>query len=398
MSADMKDESSDAGLPMGEPDVLCSLLTVGAGLAGEPDRRKMLGTILREARHLAYAESGSLYIHQDGALRFVACQNDKLSLPEIFRDLLDSRTPVSAGSLAGYVAATGKVINLPDAYALSGDEPFHHNRQFDDRTGYRTVSILAIPLHTPDRTCVGVLQLINRLSPEGGVVAFPESESDGILSLAAMAAVTIHNVLLQDQLRKAHLESIIRLSTAAEFKDPDTAHHIQRVSDNSAILARAAGLNAQQADLMRYASPMHDIGKIGIPDAILLKPGRLTEDELRVMQGHSRIGATILRDPQNELMCMARDVALWHHERWDGQGYPEKIAGENIALSARIVRLTDTFDALVSRRCYKEPISAQTAVDMICKEKGTAFDPTLCERFLGCIKEIMATYQASPPD
>jgi len=374
--------------------VLQSLLTVGVQLSVCPDMRQMLSMILAEARRLAHAEAGSLYIVREGKLRFVACQNDRLDTSDVACKLLDRETVVSRESLAGFVASTGRTMNIPNAYELPGGGPFRHNREFDVATGYRTASILAIPLNTPDGQCVGVLQLINRVGSDGRIVPFPRSERSEIQSLAAMAAVTVHNALLQEQLKQAHLESVIRLSTAAEFKDMDTAQHIRRISSNSAIVARAAGLEPDQVETIRYASPMHDIGKLGIPDSILLKPGKLTDEERRVMQSHTRIGAEILGHAHNEMMAMARSVALWHHERWDGRGYPDGLEGKQIPIFARIVCLADTFDALISRRCYKEACSLDMSLNVIRAEEGRQFDPRACRALFDGLDEVLESNRA----
>jgi response regulator RpfG family c-di-GMP phosphodiesterase len=283
-------------------------------------------------------------------------------------------------------------MNIPDVRHLPADVPFRWNLDFDTKTGYLTKSILAIPLMCPDGRCVGVLQLINCVDSGGKVVPFPNAESSGILTLASMAAVTIHNVLLQEQLKQSHLDSIIRLSVAAEFRDDDTARHIRRISRTSGLIASAAGLPREQVELIEYASPMHDIGKIGIPDSILRKPGPLTPEERKAVQRHTVFGAEILGQPDNDLVATARDVALAHHERWDGSGYPNGVAGEAIPLSGRIVAVADVFDALVSPRCYKKAYPLKKALSVIRAEKGKCFDPRLIEAFLGVVDSAMEAY------
>jgi putative two-component system response regulator len=208
-----------------------------------------------------------------------------------------------------------------------------------------------------------------------------------------MAAVTIHNALLQEELRKAHLETVVRLSVAAEFRDDETSSHIRRISHTSALIAKALGLDSKQVQLIRYASPMHDVGKIGIPDAILSKPGKLTSDERIAMMEHSAIGPEILGDPLSEVMTLARQIALTHHERWDGKGYPDGLAGEQIPLCGRIVAVADVFDALVSKRCYKEAMPIDQAMEQIRKERGQAFDPAVVEAFFASLDDILAFYR-----
>jgi HD-GYP domain-containing protein (c-di-GMP phosphodiesterase class II) len=322
----------------------------------------------------------------------VASQNDALADKTQCESLLDRQLPLDNSSLAGFVALTGEIDNIPDASQLPAGAPFRINRDIDAASGYRTRTLLAIPLTRPDGDCVGVLELINKLDEDGQVCAFGSTKCGGVTSLAAMAAVTIHNLLLQDQLRRAQLDCIIRLSVAAEFRDDDTAEHIRRISGVSAVIARAMGLTADRVSIIEAASPMHDIGKIGIPDAILLKPGPLTSQERTVMQTHTTIGADILNDGDNELLHTAREVAMSHHERWDGRGYPNRLAGEQIPLAGRIVGLADVFDALVSRRCYKDAYPLQTALDIVRKDSGVHFDPTVTDAFFDAINEVLDCY------
>jgi len=180
----------------------------------------------------------------------------------------------------------------------------------------------------------------------------------------------------------AHLETIHRLAAAAEFKDEETADHIQRMSRYCALLAKRLALPDAEVDLVLQASPMHDIGKIGIPDSILLKPGKLTADEWAVMKKHTIYGARILGDSNFELLRVGETIALSHHERWDGTGYPNGLAGEEIPLFGRVCAVADVFDALTSRRPYKEPFSNETSLEIMRAGRGTHFDPKILDIFL----------------
>ena len=266
------------------------------------------------------------------------------------------------------------------------------NRTLDAKTGYRVQSILAIPLNCPDDECVGVLQLFNCRDENGITTSFPTSVSSGIISLASTAATNVHNIGLQEKLRQAHLNTILRLSTVAEYRDADTSEHVERVSAVSELIAKALGLSEDEMQLIRYASPMHDVGKVAIPDAILLKPGHLTPAQRLVMQRHTEAGAEILKDPQDEVLAMARDVAQHHHERWDGQGYPQQLKRETIPMPGRIVGLADVFDAIVSRRCYKEACPLDVALDILDKDTGKHFDPDVSGAFLKVLDAVLASY------
>jgi len=378
-------------------DVLKGLLEIGVNLSAMPDRRKMLDMILLETRKLARAEAGSLYVLRDGRLRFVAAQNDRLPDGAISDVFLDKEIPVATDSLAGFVASTVQVVNIPDADHLADDWPFRINRNFDATSGYHTRSVLAIPLRRPDGSCVGVLELLNRLDEFGNVVAFPNAEGTGILSLASMAAVTISNALLQEEVKAAHLDTIIRLSVVVEHRDNVTAQHVRRISRTARLIAEAMGLDQRQVELIECAAPMHDVGKVGVPDAILHKPGPLTDEERRSVEQHALIGADILSHPASDLIAAAHDIAISHHERWDGGGYPYGLAGHEIPLSGRIVCLADVLDALLSERCYKRAYSVETSLGIIRSESGKQFDPSVVEAFFGVADAILAPYRSEAP-
>ncbi len=191
------------------------------------------------------------------------------------------------------------------------------------------------------------------------------------------------------ELRTSRLEIIRQLGRAAEYKDNETGYHVIRMSFYARLLALKAGLSEQQAELLFNAAPMHDVGKIGIPDHILQKPGKLNSEEWDVMRKHCEYGANIIGPADTELMRLARDVALTHHEHWNGNGYPKGLKGENIPLEGRIVAITDVFDALVSERHYKKPWPMEQAVDYILEQRGRQFDPELIPLFEDVIPEIM---------
>jgi hypothetical protein len=369
-----------------------SLLDLGASLYDCRDMDAALHDILRQARAFAHAEAGTLYLADGGMLRFVAVQNDRLGSAAVGDRLLGRELPINSSSLAGFVAATGEPVSVADCRSLPAGAPFRINRDLDTLTGYRIQSILAIPLNCPNEGCIGVLELFNRLDPAGRPAAFTPPVRDAAISLCAQAALALHNLRLQKQLRQVHLTSILRLSGIAEYRDADTGEHIKRVSRVSEVLASAMGLSPDRAELIKYASPMHDVGKVAIPDAILLKPGHLTAEQRRVMQRHTVIGAEILGRPEDDVIAQAREVALFHHERWDGQGYPNGVSGEDIPLCGRIVGLADVFDAVVSRRCYKDACSLDVAMDIVHNDSGRHFDPAVVEAFDAHLDLVLQSY------
>ncbi len=192
------------------------------------------------------------------------------------------------------------------------------------------------------------------------------------------------------ELEDAHYEVVRRLGMAAEYRDDDTGMHIQRMSLYCAALGRAFGFSEQQVKLLRYAAVLHDVGKIGIEDAILLKKGRLTPQEWEKMKMHTVIGAELLSGGKSEVIRLAEQIARFHHERWDGTGYPDGLAREEIPLPARIAAVCDVFDALTSTRPYKKAWTVEEAVAEIRCCSGTQFDPKVVERFLEILPEILS--------
>jgi len=192
------------------------------------------------------------------------------------------------------------------------------------------------------------------------------------------------------ELNDTRLEVIRRLGRAAEYRDDMTGFHIIRMSRYSQLLALAAGMDEDEAERLLNASPMHDIGKIGIPDNVLLKPGKLDADEWKIMQTHVNIGVEILSGSDSELMDMAAEVAQNHHEKWDGSGYPCALSGEDIPLTGRVVAVADVFDALTTERPYKDAWPIEKAVEFLKDQSGKHFEPRLVELFVEILPDILA--------
>ena len=192
------------------------------------------------------------------------------------------------------------------------------------------------------------------------------------------------------ELMQTRLQIVRKLGRAAEYRDNETGRHILRVSHTTVLLARELGWSETEQETLLHATPMHDIGKIGIPDSILLKPGKLNVREWEQMKTHTLIGGRILEGDDSELLDRAREIALSHHEWWDGSGYPQGLAGESIPLSGRIVSVADVFDALTSERVYKKAWGIDEAMDYIRSNRGRQFDPKLVELFLRNFDEIMS--------
>ncbi|MGY4609413.1 HD domain-containing phosphohydrolase [Thermostichus sp. MS-CIW-38] len=375
------------------------LIQVGIALSSETDLQRLLELIVAQARELTHCDGASLFVREGEELRFFVVNRHE--------ELRDLRLPLSPSSIVGYVVLTGESLNLPDVYHLPADRPYAFNPQVDRQTGYRTRSLLTVPMRDPSGKILGALQLLNRLKPDHPTPLAPdqvaewsqpfsELEVSVAKALASQAAVAYQNVQLREELKSAHFETIFCLSVAAEYRDQDTSFHLKRMSNYSRIIAKHLGLSSHEQELIFYASPMHDVGKIGIPDAILQKPGRLTPEERQIMNRHPEIGYEILSKSDSELMKKSAIIALTHHEKFDGSGYPRGLKGEGIPLEGRIVALADVFDALASRRPYKEAWALNEVFQFVEDNSGSHFDPQVVAAFNRGRSEILEIYHRYP--
>jgi putative two-component system response regulator len=205
---------------------------------------------------------------------------------------------------------------------------------------------------------------------------------------SALSEAVLHLQRSEQELRTHQEETVRRLSSMAELRDLETGRHLKRMSSYCELLAERFGFDRERVELMRIASPMHDVGKIGIPDNILLKPSTLTSEEREVMQQHTVIGYRILSGSEAELLTLAALLAWTHHERFDGSGYPRQLAGEEIPIEGRIAAVADVFDALTSDRIYRPAFNVEEAVTMMREQRGAHFDPEVLDRFLGAMEKV----------
>lgn len=400
---------------------ISKVMKLGVELTEVKDVDVLLERILLEARRLVSADAGSIYIKEDDKLKFSYTQNDtqqKKLAPGKKLIYSTFSIPINNQSIAGYVANTGETLNLRDVYKLKPGLPFSFNRSYDDLSGYRTQSMLTLPLKTNRGDTIGVLQLINGTDVKGKVVSFWKKDEPLILHFANMAAVAIERAQMTRTM-------ILRTIKMAELRDPkETGSHVNRVAAYSIALYEAWAMNQglslkevdKNRDILRMAAMLHDVGKVAIADAILKKPGRLDDTEREVMQQHTIMGARLFADRYSEFDEAAAVVALNHHEKWDGTGYPGHVSidgkvlagytgpggaarpkkGEEIPLFGRIVALADVYDALSTRRSYKEPWGEGQVLDELKACSGTHFDPELVDLFLSCIDAIRSIADRYP--
>jgi HD-GYP domain-containing protein (c-di-GMP phosphodiesterase class II) len=390
------------------------VLSVGREILQIQDLDVLLERILTEARRFVNADAGSLYLKEGDNLKFSYTQNETLQAklePGKKMKYSTFSIPISNSSISGYVANNSEVLNIPDAYEIPEGSPYGFGREFDEAVGYRTQSMLTFPVLNTRKEVLGVLQLINARDDKGAVIPFDKSDEPYVMHFADNASLAMERA----QMTRAIL---MRMIGMAELRDPkETGPHVNRVAAYSVEIyeqwARKQGMEEDKLqrnrDLLRMAAMLHDVGKIAITDTILKKPGRLDPEERAVMEEHAMHGARLFTDKYSDFDDASMMVALCHHEKWDGTGYPGHIdpttgkplpgyeaesgkargkKGEEIHPFGRIVALADVFDALSCKRSYKDPWPEQKVLDTLQQDAGTHFDPGMVEVFIASIDNI----------
>lgn len=321
--------------------------------------------------------------------------------------------PFAQEALRQLVAILQTANSVPDCHACTGYFVRVEHDRFKpfattaaEEGGYRDITLSAESLTHLMRAfkrgesfvdhgaCVGFFAPENHhyLLYVGGYGSLSETGMQLVQMFLSNISVALDNIVLQEEMFHSQEEMIEILGDVVESRSFDTARHVHRVAEISYLLAKAAGLDEREALKLRRASPMHDVGKIGIPDSILLKPGQLNADEFEVMKNHTVIGRNILSHSERALFKLAKIIAYEHHERWDGKGYPRGLKGEEISIYGRITALADAFDALVQKRTYKEAWDIERVIAHVKSERGRQFDPMLVDLLLehiDTVKEIM---------
>ncbi len=282
------------------------------------------------------------------------------------------RIPCGTG-LVGTSIASGESIIIKDAYSDS-----RHNADNDRKTGYHTKSIITVPFRNNDGEIIGAYQAINKLTE---VDYFTERDLE-LLSLAASyAGKSLESVMLHQEIWDTQKEIISAMGEIGEIRSKETGNHVRRVAEYSYVLARGLGMSHSEAEMLRVVSPMHDIGKVAIPDAVLNKPSKLTDEEYDMIKSHTKIGYQLLKGSKRKLLSAAAIVAEQHHEKWDGRGYPNGLSGEDIHIYGRITAVADVFDALSAERVYKPAWPLEKIEALFREERGRHFDPKVVDVF-----------------
>jgi putative nucleotidyltransferase with HDIG domain len=336
----------------------------------------ILETMLKISTETLNAEAGSILLIDEDTdeLVFEAATGEKK------QKLNEIRVPIGEG-IAGWVAREGKSVLIPDAQK---DPRFF--KKADQKTEFKTRSIIAVPLKTKDKL-IGVAEVLNKQGDE----PFNIEDLDLLEALANQAAVAIENAKLYTSMKDLFRNTVRSLAEAIETKDVYTRGHSERVTAYSELIARELGFSEEEIESLNLAGLLHDIGKIGVDESILRKPAKLTDAEFAEIKKHPELAANILEAIPQLKGILA--VVKHHHERYDGHGYPAGLKGGNIPYNARILSIADTFDAMSSKRPYRDPLPVSVCLDEILKCSGTQFDPDIVPAAVRALKRYYAAQE-----
>jgi len=390
----------------------------------------LLERILYEARNVVHADAGSIYITvptEEGEIG-----TEKLSIRYSQNDTIQKTLPpgqkmvysifsvsIDEKSISGYCALNKTLINVPDMYNIPSEAPYSFNSSFDKITGYKTVSSLTTPLIAADKKLMGVIQVLNAKNKDGNVVPFTSDDEFLLAHFANNATIVLQRAFITRTM-------ILRMIKMAELRDPkETGTHVNRVAgyavdiyDRWAFHHKVPESEKNKfRDNLKISSMLHDVGKVAISDSILKKPARFTPEEFKTMQEHTVRGASLFTDASSSVDTLSKDIALTHHENWDGTGYPGWVdpvtgnvertddkgnplgkRGEEIPFGGRIVAIADVYDALCSKRVYKEPWTDEDVLNEMRKLSGTKFDPELTEIFFEILPSIRNIQNSYPEE
>lgn len=397
-----KDRYTNSGSFIDSADMLQSMRQFAASTSKFRDMGTILDNILLEARKLSNADAGTIYLLENDTLTFAYVQNESLFSSDNVNKYVYSNAelPVNESTIAGYAAHHKKTVIVDDVYNIPDDKPYTFNRSFDEASGYRTQSVLAVPILSGTMELMGIIQLINSKNENGAIVPFRNQNKIFVEMLAMQANTEISRGLMARSI-------ILRILSLTTMRDPkETKGHFLRVGAYAGAIfhrwAQKKGMDIYRIkflkDQISIAAMLHDVGKVGIPDGILSKPGKLDSDEFSVMTRHARLGGEVFENASDGLEEMSGMIALHHHQKWNGTGYAGccdkgALKGEQIPWPARIAAIADVFDALTSKRVYKNAWSFEDSVATIKEDSGSHFDPEMVDAFLEIEDTIRAIYE-----
>ncbi|MBN1625146.1 MAG: HD domain-containing protein [Deltaproteobacteria bacterium] len=399
---------------MGEKEKMELITRISLDINEVKDLDLLLEKILTNVRRFFNADAGSIYLREGANLKFSYTQNDTLQKRLSPGRKLIYNTfsiPINNRSIAGYVAERREVVNIPNVYELDEKVPYKFDSHFDRISDYKTLSMLTVPITNQRHDVLGVMQVINHQDDNWKVIPFSPSDEPLIIHFATSAGLAVERAQTTRNI-------ILRMISMAEMRDPkETGAHVNRVGAYSVEIfeewARTKNMPhdeiERKKDLLRMAAMLHDVGKVAISDLILKKPDRLTIDEFGIVKSHTYLGARLFKDMQSDFDEVAYEVALNHHEKWDGTGYPGHIEGMNdpslngssgdaagvkgksgtdIPIFGRIVAISDVYDALSSRRIYKDAWGEDQVLEEIRALSGKHFDPEVVDAFFACLDSL----------
>jgi putative nucleotidyltransferase with HDIG domain len=375
--------SDDLSLLQREVERYKAVYEVNRALGGTLDLDRLLALIMDRTTEVMNADRSSLFLIDWDSEELWS----KVAQGVRYREL---RFPMGLG-LAGSVAASGEILNIPDAYE---DERF--NQAIDRQTGYRTRSVLCCPMNNKQGDRIGVIQVLNKLSGE----PFTQEDEELLCALAGSAAVAVENAQLYEEQKLSFVSFVETLSTAMDARDPITAGHSRRVTAYSVAIGEELGYGEKDLEILRVAALLHDVGKIGVPEIVLFKDGRLTDEEYQVIQSHASHTLNILGKihfdrEKREIPMMAGT----HHERLDGKGYPLELSGEDIPEAGRVMAVGDVFDAITSRRHYRDRMEFRKVLNVLTEERGTHFQPEFVDAFMRLkLRRIVEIMESGNPE
>ncbi|RNB89582.1 HD domain-containing protein [Brevibacillus fluminis] len=360
-----------------QPEELLKIIfTYTAKIANEKCLDRLLMLMADMGRELIVADRCTLWLLDES--------NHQL-WTRVAHGVKEIRIPADSG-LVGSAIQSGEPIIIEDAY---GDRRF--NQTVDKQTGYRTKAVLVTPIRDNEGRIIGAYQAINKMTE---AQVFSEKDLEYLTLASAYSGKSLESALLYQEIEETQKEIIFRMGEIGESRSKETGNHVKRVAEYSFLLANLYGMSPEEAELIKMASPMHDIGKVAIPDEILKKPGKLTEEEFEIMKTHTYIGYRLLKNSNRRILKAAAIIAYQHHEKWNGKGYPQGLSGEQIHLYGRITAVADVLDALASDRVYKRAWDFDRVIDLFKQERGEHFDPVLVDLLLDHTDEFLAIKEA----
>ncbi|MFS0722933.1 HD domain-containing phosphohydrolase [Paenibacillus sp. 1P07SE] len=370
-------QHSSAGSPDELPpaQILRIIFDYTAQIANERNLQRVLSLMADMGRRMILSDRCAVWLidHQKQELFTTVAHGSE-----------EIRVPIGSG-FVGHSIATGESLLIEDAAA---DD--RHNADNDQRSHYVTRTVITVPFVGNDGNILGAYQAVNKRSSDA---VFTTRDLEYLTLAASYAGKSLESVILHEEIVATQREIILAMGEIGESRSRETGNHVKRVAEYSYLLALGLGLSREQAELLKMASPMHDIGKVAIPDSILHKSGKLTAEEYDQMKEHTVIGYNLLNKSGRRLLRYAARIAYEHHERWDGAGYPRGLRGETIDLFARITAVADVFDALGSERVYKPAWELGRILELMREERGRHFDPRIVDVLLEQLPALLSVRQ-----